>query len=213
MKVPETIEIELKAHIEDPVECRKTLNAFAGSEAAFSKDDTYWFARSPNNESIALPPGGLRIRKETVLETGAFPKTRITWKNKEKREGIEINNEHELELKGDANIAELFVMLGLERRILKHKQGWFWHYNGITVELCEISGLIKNSPGKPDRDSESQNSKNLGWFLELEILASDDCAETIACAREKLLALLEKAGIGKESIENKYYSELLQEGQ
>ena len=98
--------------------------------------------------------------------------------------------------------------MGLEKKTIKHKQGWLWHHEGISAELCEVSGFINNSSIK--HSPEKQGCiKNLGWFLELEILANDDSADTIIAAREKLLNLLEKTGIGKENIESRYYAELL----
>ena len=63
----------------------------------------------------------------------------------------------------------------------------------MNAELCEVSG--------PRR--------SLGWFLELEILAEDAAAPTVAAARQKLLGLLEQLGVPRSRIEERYYSELL----
>jgi adenylate cyclase class 2 len=149
-----------------------------------------------------LPQTGLRVRRE---KTGNGEHALVTYKTKERREGIEINDEHELEVSDGPGFEALLARLGLEKRIYKHKQGWSWNYHGITAELAEVSGASSVDPSPPD------SPKNLGWFLELEILADDDGAGTVDAARQRLLDLLEKAGLRKENLESRYYSELLAE--
>jgi len=51
--------------------------------------------------------------------------------------------------------------------------------------------------------------KNLGWFLEIEILADNDCEQTVQESRERLFALLEKLEIPKEWIEDRPYTVML----
>jgi len=194
-----TTEIELKAHIDNSIDYIKRLTILAGEGLAFSKDDAYWFA--PGLPVSGLPASGLRIRRE---KTGQSEHTLITWKDKEKRDEIEVNDEHEFEVTSGDDFEELLVRLGLEKRIYKHKQGLSWQYQGITAELCEVSGS-----GNPEGGENPGATKNLGWFLELEILAKDDSAEIITAARERLLSLLEQLGVGKENIESRYYSEML----
>ena len=199
-------EIELKAHIDNPEECKKSLSAFGSEGEAFSKEDSYWVVPSsravPADNLGRLPTkvniSGLRIRRE---RTGEKELVLVSWKKKEKRDELEINEENEFELNsssakdyGAKNFEKLLVLLGFEKKLSKQKKGWIWQYNGITAELCEVSGI-----------------KNLGWFLELEIMAAENSAQTIAAAREKLLAMLEKSGIGKEKIENRYYTDMLQD--
>ena len=198
-------EIELKAHAKDPSGCMNRLNEIAGNGTAFSKNDSYWFV--PENKPamlpdsrIKLPPSGLRVRQEKkFIFAGTSEETEytcVTWKYKEKKDGLEINEEHEFKVSDGTIFEQMLLMFGLEKRIAKQKEGWVWQYEGITAELCDVSGIIK--PG---------NAKNLGWFLELEILAKT--GSDIAAAGERLLLLLEKAGINKENIESRYYSEML----
>jgi len=189
-------EIELKAHVDDAGECGKKLSAIAGEGTAFFKDDTYWLVPP----SSPAGPSGLRVRHETTGETS---RTWITWKNKKIQDQIEVNEEHEFEVSDGGGFEELLVFLGLKKRIYKQKRGRRWRYQGITAELCEVSG--GQSPEAPP------GSKNLGWFLELEILHEprSEAPRDTALAREELIALLEKAGIKKEHIESRYYSELL----
>ena len=146
----------------------------------------------------------VRVRTET-REGSAGEVSRevlVSYKVKEVREGLEINDEREFAVSGpdpaagpDAGHAvfeELLRRLGLERRAEKHKQGWAWEYRGITAELSLVRGL--------------------GWFVELEILADNDRGETVADARSRLLALLAELGVAAERIESRYYTELLRGG-
>ena len=205
MKKP--VEIELKAHTDNPAICKEKLIALAGEGTAFSKDDSYWFSEQNQKQIQKLPLTGLRVRREKTGKTAQSEQCRVTWKNKKKSGRLEVNDEHEFEASNGEVFEELLVLLGMEKRISKHKEGWAWHFNGITAELCEVAGYIK-----PERGAEKAKPpalKNLGWFLELEILTSKKSGSVVAAARGKLLALLEKAGIAKGRIETRYYSELL----
>jgi len=182
-------EIELKAHVDNPEDCKKSLSGFGSEGEAFSKEDSYWVV---SNGNIS----GLRVRRE---KTGEKELVKVSWKKKEKQNELEINEENEFELGagsakacGQENFEKFLELLGLEKKLSKQKNGWSWQYNGITAELCEVSG-----------------KKNLGWFLELEIMAAENSAQTIAGARKKLLMMLEKSGIGKDKIESRYYADML----
>jgi adenylate cyclase class 2 len=154
-----------------------------------------------------LPGSGLRVRRERG-------QSRVTWKRKKKLAECEVNDEHEFAVYDggmsgkSGEFEELLALLGLEKRIYKQKQGWVWQYRGITAELCEVSGSVHGEQA-PEGARKGLTLKNLGWFLELEILAAEDSPETVAAAREQLLAFLGQTGIRKENIEDRYYSELL----
>jgi adenylate cyclase class 2 len=222
--------MELKARAEKQ-DCKKRLETIAGEGAAFVKTDSYWFpagefsGRSDKGlvrgggpqdnvwfqDSAWLFRSGLRVRrekkagKETVL---------VTWKRKEKRNGMEINDERECRVSDGTLFEELLYALGLRKKIAKRKEGWAWNISGVTAELAEVSGfVIRDEEAKtPDAPKggisdppEKRSPETLGWFLELEILDGD--GET--AARRRLLDTLEKAGLGEANIENRYYSELL----
>ena len=194
-------EIELKAHVHNLKGCKNRLSAIAGEGTAISKDDTYWLA-----PGVLRYFSGPRVRQETA---GNNVKTLVTWKNKQKLNGIEVNDEHELEVSNGKVFEELLVQLGLEKQLVKRKEGWAWQYDGITVELCKVSGSSKKSSKKSSLAKQGR-TKNLGWFLELEIITGNDSEAVIAAARKKLFALLEKAGIGEELLESRYYAEMLE---
>ncbi|MFP3040382.1 class IV adenylate cyclase [Treponema primitia] len=188
------IEIEVKAHVKDPQALKNRISLLAASAPfSFEKDDCYWI--TAGSVPGGIPKSGVRVRREKHWQDGAEKdeKILVTYKSKEIRDGIEINDEREFAVSSGDTFTELLKRLGLEPGIQKHKQGWSWIYGNVHAELCEVSG--------PDR--------NLGWFAELEILADDAGTETVAAARKQLLELLEKLSIPKDSIEERYYSELL----
>lgn len=205
-------EIELKARIDEPNQCRARLTAIAGEGTAFSKDDAYWFAPLPLRHSIKLSSTGIRVRQEKIgnaIRNQQIGHNLVTWKNKERQDCIEVNTENEFELKDTETFERLLALLGLEKTITKRKQGWAWRYRGISAELSEVSGFVQQ--GHSLNEAEKPCCRNLGWFLELEILAEEGGAETVTAAREQLLELLEKTGVRKENIESRYYTELLEE--
>jgi adenylate cyclase class 2 len=215
------IEIELKARAGDPEERKRIISQFAGPAEEFFKEDSYWY---PQTGPGAVPqreehrgrrglPSGVRVRREEHrgppggdLPGGEMPgggepsrTTRVCFKIKERREGIEINDEREFEVSDGEVFEDLLARLGLYPGVYKRKQGWAWTYRGVLIELCEVSGSVfPEKAGTPVR---------LGWFAELEILADRSGAET--AARARLLETLEKTGINEDMIEERYYTELL----
>ncbi|MDR3171079.1 MAG: class IV adenylate cyclase [Treponema sp.] len=181
------IEIELKAWVDDSQELKKVLCSLAGYPAAFEKADAYWY---PVGTETALS-SGVRIREVAATDaTGKVTRTIwVTYKIKEVREGIEVNDEREFEVSDKATFEELLRRVGLEPGVAKHKQGWAWEYEGITVELAQVAGL--------------------GWFVELEILADTGGEDIVAGARTRLLACLHQLGIAENRIESRYYTEML----
>jgi adenylate cyclase class 2 len=188
------VEIELKALVGDHEAMKTKISLLASPSLSFEKDDQYWVAGT----SAGLPQSGVRIRRESIRrpDGGAEEKVLVTYKFKEVRDGIEINDEREFTVSDGDTFGELLKRMGLEQGVRKHKQGWAWTYGNIYAELCEVSG----------------RKHSLGWFLELEILADEAGKETVAAARKELLGFLERLNVGKECIEERYYSEMLGEG-
>jgi adenylate cyclase class 2 len=186
------IEIELKAAVEDHPALKERLSLLAPPLFSFEKEDCYWTA---GDGRASLLRSGVRLRRERIAypagETGE--KALVTYKIKEVRQGIEINDEREFAVSDAAGFEDLLQRLGLEPGTRKHKQGWAWVFGPVHAELCEVSG--------PRR--------SLGWFLELEILADNAEAPTVAAARQRLLDLLDRIGVPRNRIESRYYSELL----
>jgi adenylate cyclase class 2 len=186
------VEIELKAHVDDHRSLQERLSLLAPEALSFEKEDCYWMAGGGEAGPLR---SGVRVRRERIAwpggETGE--KALATYKIKEVRDGIEINNEREFAVSDAAGFEEMLRLLGLEPGTRKHKRGWAWDIGAAHAELCEVSGL----------------RRTLGWFLEIEILAEDSLEPTVAAARRQLLDLLERLKIPRNCIEERYYSELL----
>jgi adenylate cyclase class 2 len=202
------VEIELKAHVGDPEALKAAISLLVPEmppPLSFEKDDCYWTAVEASS-SERIPQSGVRLRRESVRRPDGWAeeKVLVTYKSKEVREGIEINDEREFTVSDGDTFGELLKRLGLEPGVRKHKQGWAWTCGNIYAELAEISGEVS---GK----EQGSSARNLGWFLELEILADEAGAETVAAARGELLELLERLKVGKECIEERYYAEMLGE--
>jgi adenylate cyclase class 2 len=181
-------EIELKAHVENPEQLKTRLEALAEYRGAFEKADAYWFPQTP---APPIPPSGIRVRREWEAGGEGSPIVHVTYKTKEVRKGIEINDEREFDVSSAEEFEALIGLLGFEKRIAKKKKGWAYGRGSINAELCEVEGL--------------------GWFIELEILSGRKDGETLDRAREELLRFLGDLGIGEEALESRYYTEMLSE--
>jgi adenylate cyclase class 2 len=205
-------EIELKAWVDDFNTVKGRIGALAEFTADFEKEDVYWLPVSRTDSLSAVPSSGVRIRKETLRtqEKEAEHLVLVTYKVKELRNGIEINDEKEFavtappdtDAAGKTSLSAfegLLYRLGLEAGVSKKKQGTVWKYDDgnsrgcgsepISVELSRVDGL--------------------GIFVELEILTGGNNTETVSIARSRLMALLKLIGIGEDKIETRYYNDML----
>jgi adenylate cyclase class 2 len=195
------VEIELKARIDDPEGVKKGLSELGIYDCAYEKDDTYWFFAKNRGPAAGetppptLPPSGLRLRRETNTGTGGGVSKHhlVTYKTRELRAGMEVNDEREFEVSDGTVFEDLLRRLGLEPGIGKNKRGWAWILAGpaagVRAELSDVKGL--------------------GWFLELEILAPEGDEQTIARCRERLFFFLDALKIPREKIEPRPYTEML----
>ena len=193
------IEIELKAHVKDREALRLLLQDKARYLCSFEKEDTYYFPV----ENSDVPKSGVRLRSENKTLTDGTEKkiVYVTYKTKEVRDGIEINDEKEFEVcsnqYGTITVFDEFLkMLGLKPGYTKRKKGWAFSKEEINAELLE--------------------AEKLGWFLEIEIVVNDIGDQekmdiTIREAKKKLMGFLSELGIEKDAIESRYYSEMLKE--
>lgn len=191
-------EIELKAHVENRAQLIKTVERFADFAGAVEKEDTY-YSKTVEGKEIRV-----RIRKEIPFTTQeienapaiAAPKSVIfTYKRKEIRtEGnnaFEVNDEKEC-LLSDALPFEAFLTdTGFNPVLTKHKIVLDWQYDGVLLELCSV-----------DR---------LGDFIELEIMSESNDDKIVTQTKQKLLKILSKCGISEDKIEERYYSQMLEE--
>ena len=181
-------EIELKAHVKNNEELRRLLSEKAVFLHSFEKEDNYWFG-----ENTSLPSSGLRIRREKRrFEDGREEIANLaTFKTKEVRNAIEINDEREFAVDPVTEFEEFLRRLGMRAERYKKKKGWAFSKDGINAELVEVQGL--------------------GCFIELEIIADNNREETFAGARKKLMDFLVELGIDAEAIESRFYTEMLKD--
>ena len=188
------IEIELKARLDDPGPVQRRLGALGTYCRSYEKNDTYWTAADGNVPFPGLPPSGLRLRREvTTGPEGRTAETAlVTYKIKEIRDGIEINDEREFAVTAAGTFEDLLGRLGLRPGIRKEKRGRAWTVAGAPPVLAELSLVT-----------------GLGWFLELEIMAEARDEQTLGESRKRLLALLEQLGLLPEQIERRSYGEMI----
>ncbi|MDR2363604.1 MAG: CYTH domain-containing protein [Spirochaetaceae bacterium] len=190
------VEIELKTRISDPEGVKRRLSGLGIYDCAYEKDDAYWFPH--DDPAASLPPSGVRVRRETntAADGKISQSSLVTYKIRELRAGIEVNDEREFTVSDGEVFEDLLRRLGLAPGIKKNKRGWAWR---LTVPADQ----------GPDIRAELSEVQRLGWFLELEILAPERNEKTIAQCREKLLGTLEKLEIPQGNIEPRPYTEML----
>jgi adenylate cyclase class 2 len=187
------IEIELKAWVDDPQNAKRRAGSFARYERAFDKRDVYW--RSGNSAALF----DVRVRDDAAAsdDGGKSRAALVTYKAKETRGAVEVNDEREFAVSAAEPFEELLRALGFREFIRKRKTGWAWtvadaaNRPPVLIELCRVEGL--------------------GWFAELEIIAERDDPETVAASRERLLDCLARLGVAEERIETRYYTDMLKE--
>jgi len=194
-----SIEIELKAHLDDYAPVKERLSRVGDYCRSYKKSDSYWLPAQPVDD-MSVPPSGVRVRRESGIDADsmAHESVLVTYKIKEISGGLEVNHESEFTV-SDAGLFEaLLGRLGLSRAICKEKEGWAWTIPPQTA-------------GQPPILAELSLVAGLGWFLEIEILAADDGEQTVKKSRGRLFALLEKLEIPVEWIEARPYTAMLRE--
>ena len=188
-----TVEIELKARLDDVMPVKERLSAVGDYYRSYNKLDTYWFS-----VHTAIPV--VRIRREHGLDKNgaAFESVLVTYKAKEITGGIEISDEHEFSVSDAAIFEDMLSKLDLHKAIQKEKSGWAWT---VTPEEAGLPFIL----------AELSLVKTLGWFLELEILTASNDNQTVKDCRKRLLLLLEKLEIPMQRIEDRPYTTLLAE--
>lgn len=191
-------EIELKAHVKDPESIKKRLSTFASFQCYLEKKDTYFHIPSPLSEKGFI---SVRIRREAIQTSdGNSNRIVFTYKKKENRisnDGIaiEVNEENETELSDDIPLIKAITDAGGVISLQKQKKSYEYHYETpfgtANIELVEV--------------------EKLGWFLEIEIVGEEKNASHVEEIKTEIEKLIQKAGLPLETIEPRYYSEMLSE--
>jgi len=173
-------EIELKARVADPVAMKVRIEALHGISSCSEEHKADIYLVRPGEKKHFR----VRLSGKRVI---------ITSKEKEKAsDGTEEN--HEIEFDSESqnyqNILDFFASLGYVEYIRKEKTGWLWHRDSVIIELIEVSSL--------------------GWFVEMEIILTDDATSNdVVQAKKRLFSMLAELGVGRESLEDRYYMDLL----
>ena len=175
-------EIEIKARVADPVATETAIRAFAEFERETVKRDEYWGLDGPGDFFTKV-----RVRDEDGVPT-------VTYKRKETRGDIEVNDEREFTVSDRSALECLLADLGFAVYVKKEKRTKTFGYrardgNPVTVELSLVA--------------------RLGWFVELEILADDPDEGEIGRAEADLRETLAKCGVPESAIERRFYTEML----
>jgi len=194
-------EIELKVRLNDYASVKERLSVVGNYCRSYKKSDCYWLPVQPVNGTTAgmsIPATGVRVRRDSGIEADGFVHESVlaTYKIKNISGGIEVNHECEFTVSDAGMFEELLSRLGLRSAVRKEKEGWAWT---IPSQIAGQAPIL----------AELSMVKNLGWFLEIEILADNDCEQTVQESRERLFALLEKLEIPKEWIEDRPYTVML----
>lgn len=142
----------------------------------------------PSDEMI---PEGKAIRLRVRAEAG---RTVVTYKRKEIQGDIEVNDEREFTIDDRSAFESLIADLGFSPFIKKEKTTKSFSHRSddgteVGIELSLVAGL--------------------GWFVEIEILADEPDEQETARARAILRETLEKCGVKAETIESRYYTDML----
>lgn len=185
------LEVELKAHVADPLQLKGRLEALEGISSPFCelKEDTY-FCRRGEDALFRMRVEQSGPSFDAMQGTLAF-----TYKDKAIKGGIEVNEEVEFTSHPDqgSSALEFFLSLGYELYLTKTKKGYLYTYPValdlplLTIELVEVMGL--------------------GWFLEIELVLDE--RDKVDRAQKALVGFLSLLGIKESAIEEAYYMHML----
>ena len=182
-------EIELKVRLDNFEPVKERLSALGDFCRTYEKSDTYWFG-----ENLS---GGIRVRLDRNRDQDeAGESVLVTYKKKEISGGMEVNEENEFTVSDAGLFGEMLERLGLRKAMQKEKKGWAWV-------------IPSGEAGRVPILAELSLVKGLGWFLELEIMATDNNTHIIEENRKRLFSLLEELKIPADKIEARPYTALL----
>ena len=178
-------EIEMKAWVDDWAAVERALRDRCTFERSFRKDDRYF--APPDGEGL------FRVRIDAGAPGAHAPGTHgpgyVTYKEKEVRDGVEVNLEREFGVDDAQAFVEFVTSFRCRETFAKVKEGLHFSYDGLTVELVRVEGL--------------------GDFLEVECVVADDAGHDETA--ERIRAFVRGLSIADERIEPQPYMKLLRE--
>jgi predicted adenylyl cyclase CyaB len=192
-------EIEIKAHVPDPVAARASLEGFASFIRSFDKSDRYFLLPG------AEPGQGRNFRVRSDGEE-AF----VTWKSRSKSGSMEVNLERECAVDAPEALVELFIAMGAKPYFEKRKIGREYSYGGLTIELSEVPplGHFVEIEYLGDAGADAPGGMEASAGPGEGLPASPDPA-LVESVRERELDVLARVGIPGSSIEERPYSAML----
>jgi len=180
-------EVEIKAHVREPLLAQAELDKRYGRGKFFYKSDSY-FALEPDGKHDALA-FRLRSVSDDSSPSGSEEACHlVTAKRKSVRDGIEVNEEIEFSVCDPLAFSAFCAMLGYAVSVEKSKIGHVWEVlPHLRVELAEVKGL--------------------GHFIEIEEIVTEESA--IPEARRHVRDLLVSLGFDERDVEPRYYTEML----
>jgi len=115
-----------------------------------------------------------------------------TYKQKDLVDRVEQNREVEFDVSDGGAFTTLAEELGFFVAVEKRKEGSEWLVDGVLVEVSDV--------------------RTLGHFVELELILPDGSdRDSLAAARQRLYALLDRIGIPSDRIETRPYTQMIYE--
>jgi adenylate cyclase class 2 len=177
------VEIELKAWVDDPVSLESRLAAMGEFCGRSEKRDWYW---SLPGADVQGGRRKFRVRDEDGVQT-------VTFKDKTLSGSVEVNHEREFRVAPADAFIELMQRAGSLELSRKRKSSKKYRVGSCLVESVTIEGL--------------------GDFIEIEILTEEAGPVAVDRAKSELLAVLDEAGIPRNALEARFYSDLLAEAE
>ena len=174
-------EIEIKAPIDDPERLKKALTMLPAQHIrSYDKLDIYFHLMKGEKLKHAL-----RLRRDGDAAI-------VTLKDKQLRNGLEINAEREFTVSDVEHFIHLLKCSGYVEFIRKRKTGDAWRHENCLIELSLVEGL--------------------GHFIEVEALSEGEASEEyIHLCEKEIRGILTKLGIDR--IEERSYTVMLAEKQ
>ncbi len=160
-----SMEIELKAWVDNPEEVEARLRELFGEASEIYKDDIYYEAgeQFPLLRTIRLRRSG----DEWIL----------TYKDKRREGALEINREHETTVGSFEVLDELLRRFGCTFFLRKKKSGLKFTGRGLIVEFVEVAGLgrfleIEKVVPEEEADAETARQEIMQIYRETGISES-----------------------------------------
>jgi adenylate cyclase class 2 len=187
-------EIELKAHVDDVDKVLSIIRNTRGvTHECFQEKRDIYLSNHLNQPSCRVRLERKGSNKDHLKDTVI-----ITVKEKKSNNGIEVNDEIEIDSYGSnfESAVRIFEVLGYKPVLLKEKRGYSFILDKfkfpLHIEVLEVAPL--------------------GWFLEMEFTPenelNDDEIENI---KQDLLSALKMFGINEGKIEQRFYHDMLDE--